>query len=156
MSQGNTDENRENDMSTVTQQGRGAGVATKLAGGVLALGVVATVAVSGNYLWQRNAGPTQASKTDCVLAQQLFDRAQTPPADPAKIEAWDQEIRKIRYTMDDLGLNTEVGHYARWAATKATGQGDKPTAEQVDKMLSRAKGHCRDSGVALVIPALKF
>jgi hypothetical protein len=144
--QGNTDKNREGEMSTVA----------KLAGAAVALGVVATVAVGGNYLWQRNFGPTLASKPDCLLAQQLFDKAQTPPADPAKAEAWEEEIRKVRYTMADDGLNTQVGKYAHWQVVKSTGQGTRPTPKQVETVLGEAKGHCRESGVTLVIPTLKF
>lgn len=122
----------------------------------MALGVVTAVAVGGNYVWQRNFGPTLASKSDCVLAQQLFDRAQHPPADPAEAEAWEGEIRTVRYTMDDDGLNTQVGRYAHWAAVKATGVGNRPSAVQVEKVLREAKDHCRESGVTLVIPTLNF
>ena len=141
-------------MSTVTYQRRSTNRATPLIGVAVALAVVTAVAVGGNYAWQRQFGPTLASKADCTQAQQLFDSARTAPADPAQAEAWETEIRKARYKMDDDGLNTQVGKYAHWAAVKATGAGDKPSIKQFDTMVKEAKGHCRESGVDLVIPPL--
>jgi hypothetical protein len=130
--------------------------AARLIGGAGALAVVAAVAIGGNYMWQRQFGPTLASKADCTLAQQLFDQARTPPADPAKAAAWEEQIRKVRYTMKDDGLDTQVGRYAHWAVVKATGVGDRPTTKQVHAVVDEAKGHCRDSGVDLVIAGLGF
>jgi hypothetical protein len=144
-------------MSTVTDQRRKTSVGTVVLGGAAAVAVMAAVAVSGNYLWQKQAGPTQASKADCVLAQQLFDRAQAGPGDATKAAAWETEIRQIRYTkLADEGLSTQVGKYVYWATVKATGAGEKPTVTEVDKVLKEAKGHCGDSGVNLVIPVIEF
>lgn len=129
----------------------------KLAGVAVAVAVVAAVAIGGNYLWNRRFGPTPASQADCQLAQELFDKAQSAPADPTKSDAWEQQIREIRYAqMKDEGLSTQVGKYAHWAAVKASGAGDKPTAKKVDDAVSQAQGHCRQSGVSLVIPPLNF
>ncbi|MFI5845919.1 hypothetical protein ACIA8K_40075 [Catenuloplanes sp. NPDC051500] len=117
--------------------------------------VLGGVGYGVTYAWDRHFGPSDASAEDCRLAQQLFDRAQTPPTDPAEAEKWDQEIRQIRYTkLVDQGISTEIGKYVRWQAAKATGQGDLPTPEQFDTMLDLAIGGCENSGVDLKIPAL--
>lgn len=115
------------------------------------------IAIGAGALWQRYTGPTRASTADCELAQQLFDRAQTAPADGAQAERWEREIRQIRYTrLADEGLSTEVGRYVAWSRVRATGTGERPTAEQFDRMKDEALGHCEGSDVDLKIPAINF
>jgi len=123
--------------------------------GVLTIAVLAAAAFGVNYLWQKQFGPTTASAADCRLAQQLFDKAQTPPTDKAAAQKWELDIRQIRYTqLVDQGVSTQVGYYVRWAVVKATGEGERPTAAQFKKMKQEAIGHCDDSGVNLNIPAI--
>ncbi|WP_157239390.1 hypothetical protein [Catenuloplanes japonicus] len=122
---------------------------------VVAVLVLVGVAYGVTYIWDKRFGPSDASAADCRLAQQLFDRAQTPPKDDAAAETWEQEIRQVRYTqLVDQGISTEIGHYVRWQRAKATGQGHLPTAEEFDDMLDLAIGGCENSGVDLNIPAL--
>ena len=123
--------------------------------GVVAVLILGGVAFGVTYVWDKRFGPSDASAADCRLAQQLFDRAQTPPTDPVAAETWDQEIRQIRYTqLQDLGISTEIGKYVRWQAAKATGQGELPTAAEFDEMLDLTIGGCENSGVDLRIPAI--
>jgi len=129
-------------------------------GKILTLGAVTIVLLAGvafgvNYLWQKRFGPTTASAADCKLAQQLIDKAQTPPTDKVAAQKWDDEIRQIRYTqLVDQGVSTQVGRYVRWERAKATGDGALPTAEEFKNMKDEAIGHCDDSGVDLKIPAI--
>ena len=124
------------------------------------LGVVGVVVLSGvafgvNYLWQKRFGPTTASAADCRLAQQLIDRAQTPPADPVAAERWETEIREIRYSrFANDGISTEVGRYVAWQRVLATGEGERPTSARYREMTENALGHCAKSGVKLHIPDL--
>jgi hypothetical protein len=124
---------------------------------VVAVIVLAGVAFGVNYVWQKRFGHTPASAADCRLAQQLIDQAKSAPSDPAKAEAWEADIRKVRYTrFQDDGLSTQVGRYVYYATVKATGQGERPTAEDFTTMKKEALGHCKDSGVELTIPAITF
>jgi hypothetical protein len=142
-------------MSTVTPEGRGRTYTAPVVGGVVALTVVATVAVGGNYLWQRSFGPATATKADCALAQELIDEAGAAPSDPARAKDWEQDLREVRdATFGDEELSLQVGKYLYWARVKATGVGSKPTAEQFGAVADEARAHCRESGVSLVIPAL--
>ena len=42
----------------------------------------------GHYAWQEYNGPADASAADCKLAQQIIDKAQTPPSDKAQVQKW--------------------------------------------------------------------
>lgn len=124
--------------------------------GLVAVVVLGGVAFGVNYLWQKRFGPTAASAADCRLAQELINRAQTPPAEPAAAEAWERDIREIRYAQfTNDGISTEVGRYVYWQRVVATGEGERPTAEKYATMKKNALGHCENSGVKLRIPDLK-
>jgi|GEM_PF-1759475 len=125
--------------------------------GAVTVVVLVAVAFGGNYLWQLRFGPTPASAADCRLAQQLFDRGSTAPTDPAEAEEWEQDLRRIRYAefVND-GISTEVGRFIYWSRVKATGEGERPTADQVAEMRRNAEGHCAGSGIELTIPELAF
>ncbi|WP_405095587.1 hypothetical protein [Micromonospora sp. NBC_01412] len=125
--------------------------------GMVTVVILAAVAFGVNYLWQERFGPTTASTDDCELAQQLIDRAQTPPTGKAEAQQWEKEIRQIRYTrIEDEGVSTEVGRYVAWAVVRATGEGERPTAADFEQMKNEATGHCDGSGVDLKIPAIAF
>jgi hypothetical protein len=125
--------------------------------GILTAIILAGVAFGVNYLWEKRFGPTTASAADCRLAQELIDKAQTPPADPAEAEKWEQQIRQVRYTrFENDGISTEVGRYVRWSRVKATGSAERPAAGVLDEITELAIGHCDDSGVDLRIPKLAF
>jgi hypothetical protein len=124
---------------------------------ILAAVVMAGVAYGVNYLWDKRFGPTAASAADCTLAQELIDKAQTPPTDAAKAEEWEQQIRQIRYTqLENDGISTEVGRYVHWSMVKATGDPMRPPAGTLDEIYELAVGHCEDSGVDLRIPKIVF
>jgi hypothetical protein len=123
--------------------------------GILTAIILAGVAFGVNHLWDRRFGPTAASAADCRLAQELIDKAQTPPADAAEAEKWEQQIRQVRYTrFEDDGISTEVGRYVRWQKARATGEDVRPRAGELDEIYELAAGHCEDSGVELRIPKI--
>jgi hypothetical protein len=124
---------------------------------VLTVLVLAGVAFGVNYVWQQRFGPTPASAADCRLAQQLIDQAKSAPSEEAEAEAWEADIRKVRYAkLQDDGLSTQVGRYVSYARAKATGQGERPTADDFTTMKKEALGHCKGSGVELTIPEITF
>lgn len=123
--------------------------------GALTVVVLGAVAFGVNFVWQKQFGPTTASAADCRLAQELIDKARTPPRDGAEAEKWEQSIRQVRYTqLKDDGVSTQVGKYVAWNRAKATGAGELPTAKQFEAMKDEAIGHCDDSGVDLRIPSM--
>jgi hypothetical protein len=123
--------------------------------GILTAIILAGVAFGVNYLWDKRFGPTAASAADCRLAQELIDKAQTPPADAAEAEKWEQQIRQVRYTrLENDGISTEVGRYVRWQKARATGESVRPDAGELDEIYELAAGHCEDSGVELRIPKI--
>jgi hypothetical protein len=125
--------------------------------GALTLALLAGVAIGVNWLWDKRFGPTTASAADCTLAQKLVDQAQSPPKDAAAAQTWEKDIRQVRYSQfENDGISTEVGRYVTWQVVKATGTGERPTAEQFDDMKANAAGHCDGSGVDLRIPAIAF
>jgi hypothetical protein len=122
--------------------------------GILTAIILAGVAFGVNYLWDKRFGPTAASAADCRLAQELIDKAQTPPADAAEAEKWEQQIRQVRYTrLENDGISTEVGRYVHWQKARATGE-PGPSAGELDEIYELAAGHCEDSGVKLRIPKI--
>lgn len=125
--------------------------------GILTAIILAGVGFGVNYLWDKRFGPTAASGADCALAQELIDKAQTPPADATEAESWEQQIRQVRYTrFENDGISTEVGRYVYWSRVKATGAAERPRAGELDEITELAVGHCADSGVDLRIPKLAF
>ncbi|BAL87839.1 hypothetical protein AMIS_26190 [Actinoplanes missouriensis 431] len=123
--------------------------------GILTAIILAGVAFGVNYLWDKRFGPTAASAADCRLAQELIDKAQTPPADVAEAEKWEQQIRQVRYTrLENDGISTEVGRYVRWQKARATGESVRPGTGELDEIYELAAGHCEDSGVDLRIPKI--
>jgi hypothetical protein len=124
---------------------------------VVTVAVLAAVAFGVNYLWQRQFGPTRASAADCQLAQQLLDQTRNPPSESAEAEQWEQDLRKIRYAQFvDQGISTEVGRFIHWSRVKSTGEGERPTTEQISRARRNAEGHCASSGVKLTFPELAF
>lgn len=151
-------------MSTSQQPGRQDTGKPKKTVRLIAFTFIAIVVVGGvglgvNYAWQSWRGPTQASKADCDLAQQLFDKAAQVPSDKEKAKALELEIRNIRYTKfedpENSGISTEVGKYLSWKVHKAIQEGDLPTREKYGEMVKNAKGHCRGER-DLVIPGYDF
>jgi hypothetical protein len=125
--------------------------------GILTAIILAGVAFGVNHLWDKRFGPTAASAADCRLAQELIDKAQTPPADAVEAEKWEQQIRQVRYTrFEDDGISTEVGRYVRWQRARATGEDVQPGAGELDEIYELAAGHCEDSGVQLRIPKISL
>jgi hypothetical protein len=125
--------------------------------GLLTIVLLGAVAYGVNFLWEKRFGPTTASAADCRLAQELIDRAQTPPTDPAEAEKWEQSIRQVRYTrFEDKGISTRVGLYVGWQRVRATGVGVRPTPADLAENTEIALGHCDDSGVDLRIPPIAF
>jgi hypothetical protein len=123
--------------------------------GILAAIVLAGVAFGVDYLWDKRFGPTAASAADCALAQQLIDKAQTPPTEEPRAEQWEQQIRQVRYTqLENDGISTEVGRYVHWSRIRATGATIRPRAGELDEITELAIGHCEDSGVELRIPKI--
>lgn len=124
---------------------------------VLTVAVLAGVAFGVNHLWDKRFGPTAASAADCALAQQLIDKAQTPPTGAAEAQKWEQEIRQVRYTrLENDGISTEVGRYVSWSRLRATGAPDRPRPGELEEITDLAVGHCEDSGVDLRIPKISF
>jgi hypothetical protein len=143
-------------MST-THSGKNSQRGRSLIFAVVTVMVLAGVAFGVNYVWQKRFGPTAASAADCRLAQQLIDQAKSAPSDPAKAEAWEADIRKVRYAkFQDDGLSTQVGRFVSYSRVKATGQGERPTAADLATMKKEALGHCKGSGVELTIPEITF
>jgi hypothetical protein len=125
--------------------------------GILTAIILAGVAFGVNYLWDKRFGPTAASAADCTLAQQLIDKAQTPPTDAAQAEQWEQQIRQVRYTqMENDGISTEVARYVYWSRIRATGDPSRPDPGTLDEITELAIGHCEDSGVDLRVPKIVF
>ncbi|MFI6095687.1 hypothetical protein ACIA8G_09050 [Lentzea sp. NPDC051213] len=124
-----------------------------------AIVVVGAVGFGVTYAWQIWRGPTQASKADCDLAQQLLDKVVQVPAEPDKAKALEVEIRNVRYTQFEdpksSGISTEVGRYIAWRVNTVTKQSPAPTREQYDEVVKNANGHCRGHRV-LNIPAYDF
>lgn len=113
-------------------------------------------AALATWAWRKYNGPTAASKADCQLAQQLFDRARNAPSDPAAAEKFETDLRQIRYTqLKDDGISTQVGRYITWQVVHSTGKGIPPTEAQFTDMKDQALGHCDDSGVKLNIADIK-
>ncbi|GAA1652190.1 hypothetical protein [Actinoplanes couchii] len=122
---------------------------------ILTVVVLASVAFGVNYLWDKRFGPTSASAADCKLAQELIDKAQTPPTNATEADKWEKEIRQIRYArFEDDGISTEVGRYVRWKRVQATGAPERPAEGELDEITELAIGHCDDSGVDLKLPKI--
>ncbi|SER36622.1 hypothetical protein SAMN05216188_110268 [Lentzea xinjiangensis] len=123
---------------------------------VVAIVIVAGVGFGVHYAWQVSRGPTQASKEDCELAQQLYDRAKQVPSDPAQAQALEVELRKIRYEQfENDGISTEVGRFIMWQVNEVTGGAPNPSRADYDDMVSNAQGHCRGE-LVLNIPRYDY
>lgn len=118
--------------------------------------VLTGVGFGVNYAWRVMRGPTPATAEDCVLAQQLFDKAKNVPGDKEAAKKFEVEIREERYTkFVDQGISTEVGNFVRWKVGKVTGEVAPPTREKFDEMTENAQGHCSGQQ-ELNIPAYDF
>ncbi|MGI8311868.1 hypothetical protein [Saccharopolyspora hattusasensis] len=123
--------------------------------------LVAVVVLTGigfgvSYAWRESRGPTAATAEDCVLAQELFDKAGTVPSGKEEAKAFEKEIRAMDYPQFvDQGIRTEVGKYVTWKVSKVTGEGTPPSREKFDEMVENAQGHCSDQQ-PLNIPAYDF
>jgi hypothetical protein len=122
--------------------------------GLVAVAIVLVVTVGGYYAWHRYKQPSQASVADCELAQTIIDQAQKLPRDKAAVETWLKETRQIRISrMADGYLGAQISGYEHWAASRATGEGELPTREQMARMTKEAKSHCAGTR-PLVIPPI--
>jgi len=121
--------------------------------GTVALLIFTAVAAAGGYWWNERNEPSQASRTDCKLAQLLVDSTQKMPGDQAGIEKWEKNAQQRRYQLDDGYLGASISNYEGWAATTAKGEGTPPKNE-VQRLEDEANSHCSDANVTLVFPPI--
>jgi len=110
--------------------------------------------IAGKVWWDEHNRPSQASKTDCVLAQQLVDSAQKIAGDRAAVAKWEKDERQRRAQIDDGYLGANISVYDGWAALRAKGEGTVPTGEEVLRLSDKANAHCSDARVTLTFPPL--
>lgn len=121
--------------------------------GVIALLIFTAVAAAGGYWWNERNKPSQASKTDCLLAQKLVDSAQKIPSDKAAIETWVKSERELRSQLDDGYLGAGISNYNALAVMRAKGEG-APQKKRVQQLADQANSHCSDANVTLVFPPI--
>lgn len=123
--------------------------------GVIAMLFLTGVAVAGASWWnnERNQ-PSQASKTDCRLAQQLVDSAQQIPSGKAAVEKWVKSERQIRSQLDDGYLGGNISIYSGWAALQAKGEGTPPQKQKLQELADEANSHCSNAKVTLEFPPI--
>ncbi|MFJ8107220.1 hypothetical protein [Streptomyces sp. NPDC096132] len=123
--------------------------------GSLVLALSAVLATAAGFWWQERNRPSQASKADCALAQQIVDDAQKLPGDKVAVDKWEQDTMKMRRArMKDGYLGFNVAQYEEWATDKARGEGTPPSDKQVLKLSDKANEHCADAKVAITFPPL--
>ncbi|MER8012591.1 hypothetical protein [Streptomyces sp. NPDC094149] len=120
--------------------------------GALALVLFTAVAAAGGYWWNERNQPSQASKTDCLLAQKLVDSAQHIPSDKAAIAKWEKSAQQRRYQLDDGYLGASISNYEALATISAKGESKDPQNKRVRQLQDQANSHCSDANVTLVFP----
>jgi hypothetical protein len=114
---------------------------------------VVILALIASYAWEQHFTPSRASAADCQLAQAIIDQAQRLPHSRAADEAWLTDMHNLRMArMKDGYLGLQVARYEGWAAARATGTGELPTAAEFRDMVHEANSHC---ATKLTIPAIK-
>ncbi|MFC4472833.1 hypothetical protein ACFPH6_51715 [Streptomyces xiangluensis] len=122
--------------------------------GVIALLLFTAVAVAGVSWWNERNQPSQASRTDCQLAQKLVDSAQKIPGDKAAVEKWVKSERQIRSQLDDGYLGANISVYNGWAALHAKGEGTPPQKKELQQLADEANSHCSTAKVTLEFPPI--
>jgi hypothetical protein len=123
--------------------------------GVIAMLLLAGMAVAGASWWKdQRDEPSQASKTDCRLAQKLVDSAQDLPSDKAAVDKWVKSERQIRSQLDDGYLGANISVYNGWAAQQAKGEGTPPQQKEQRKLADQANSHCSNANVTLEFPPI--
>ncbi|TPQ24062.1 hypothetical protein [Streptomyces sporangiiformans] len=122
--------------------------------GILALALFTAVAIAGGRWWNERNQPSQASKTDCLLAQKLVDSAQKIPSEKAAIETWVKTERQLRSQIDDGYLGGNISVYNGWAALQAKGEGTPPQKKELQRLAEKANSHCSNAKVTLVFPPI--
>ncbi|WP_152771918.1 hypothetical protein [Streptomyces spongiae] len=121
--------------------------------GAIAAVVLVAAAVAGNYWWTEHNRPSQASKADCALAQQLVDSVKEIPGDKAGIEKWEKSVQQGRKQLKDGYLAFNISNFHGMAAMKAKGEG-APTEKRVTEVSDKANEHCADARAVIEFPPL--
>lgn len=121
--------------------------------GALAVVVLLAAAVAGNYWWTEHKKPSQASKADCVLAQELVGAAKEIPGDKAGIAKWEKAVQEGRAQLKDGYLASSISNFHGMAAAKAKGEG-APTEKMVTETSDKANEHCADARTVITFPSL--
>lgn len=122
--------------------------------GVIALLVFTAAAVVGGYWWNEHNQTSQASRTDCRLAQKLVDSAQQIPSGKAAIDKWVKSERQLRSQLDDGYLGANISVYNGWAALQAKGEGTPPQKKELQELADEANSHCSNAKVTLEFPPI--
>ncbi|MGW1564301.1 hypothetical protein ACWCQ1_48860 [Streptomyces sp. NPDC002144] len=121
--------------------------------GALALAVSVVIVTAAGYWWHEHNRPTQASKTDCVLAQQIVDSTREIPSDKAAVDKWEKSAQQRRHQLKDGYLGASISNYEGLAAQNARGEGTPPVKE-VRHLEDQANSHCVDAKVKLAFPSI--
>ncbi|GAA3773681.1 hypothetical protein ACFS5L_29285 [Streptomyces phyllanthi] len=121
--------------------------------GAAALVLSAVIAAGAGFWWNKHNEPSQASRADCALAQQLVDSAKEIPSDRAGIEKWEKTAQQGRAQLKDGYLAAGISNYHGLAAMKAKG-GETPAGKKVLQLSDQANEHCADALVTLTFPPL--
>ncbi|MFC3577412.1 hypothetical protein ACFOZ0_29890 [Streptomyces yaanensis] len=121
--------------------------------GAVALAFSAVIVTAAGYWWHEHNRPSQASKADCVLAQQLVDSTRQIPSDKAAVDKWEKSAQQRRYQLKDGYLGASISNYEGLAAQNARGEG-APSVKEVRHLQDQASGHCVDANVKLSFPSI--
>lgn len=121
--------------------------------GAIAAVVLIAAAVAGNSWWTEYKKPSQASRADCALAQQLVDSVKEIPGDKAGIETWEKTAQQGRKQLKDGYLAFNISNFHGYAATKAKGEG-VPTKKEMTELSDKANEHCADALAVIEFPPL--
>ncbi|MFI5998497.1 hypothetical protein ACIBAC_42505 [Streptomyces sp. NPDC051362] len=123
--------------------------------GIVTIVIAAAVGVGGSLWLKQHDRPSQASATDCALAQKIIDGAQKLPQDKAAATKWHLDMHNLRKAkMRDGYLSATISRYEDWAADKVRGQGAAPTKQELDEVADTANSHCASAKRTLVFPPL--
>lgn len=123
--------------------------------GIIAMLILTGVGVAGASWWKnKHDQPSQASKTDCQLAQKLVDSSQQIPSGKAAIEKWVKNEQQVRSQLDDGYLGADISVYNGWAALHAKGEGTLPQKEKLQELADEANSHCSNAKVTLEFPPI--